>query len=422
MLRIILLELSVSIILFVGCDNYSHNSYVNTNPANYISVTMIQSVGGSNIDWGSGIITTDNNGYLATGTTGSYGLDSNSLYLTYVDSNGVVDWSRVYGGYGNDHGQAIIQVSSGDIFVGGATSSFQLSSGVRWDHAVHPFIEWDYNFYLIKMNVDGDTYWEKVYGDSSSLEWCTSIATSPDGFALAGYNGNNNFDDPGENNEFFVVKTDLDGNMVWQNSYGTPNQDQAHSIVATADGGFIVGGFTYEEDTNIGSPYLIKINSGGNLIWENTYGNPGVDQRIYAMISTSDGGYAATGYSRIIVDDEPSISSLYVIKINTEGVVLWENMYPQSRLTTGLSIIEDSRGSLIISGETAENGNVNITKLNSNGSLFWSQNTIVPGSGKSLAQIAGGYVLTGSSFHPLSPTITDMLILEIIEDLTNIEL
>jgi hypothetical protein len=424
MLRFICLGILISNIIFVGCDNYSHNSYVNTNPANYLNITMIKSIGGSNTDWGAEVIATIDNGYVSTGSTYSFGLnrDSSSLYLAYVDSNGVVEWTNFYGGWGNDRGQAVLQTQSGDLIVAGASSSYELTTGIKWDPSAHPFIEWDYNFYLIKMNSAGFTYWEKVYGNSNSLEWGTSIAIASDGIVIAGYQGNNNPDEPIENNEFFVVKTDLDGELIWQNSYGTLNQDHAHSVAVTNDGEYIVGGFTYEDGSLIASPYIMMINSSGDLIWENIYGSSILDEKIYSLIETSDGGFVATGYSRTIIDNIPSVSTLYVCKISTNGAIIWENTYPHSNLTIGRSVIENEDGSLVICGVTTENGNINITKLEADGSLMWSQSTIVPGIGMDLAPISGGYALTGYSTAPANPGSSDLLIMEIIEDFTNIEL
>jgi hypothetical protein len=131
------------------------------------------------------------------------------------------------------------------------------------------------------------------------------------------------------------------------------------------------------------------------------------------MTVTDDGDIVATGSSD---------STLYSIKINSEGAVIWENTYPQSLVLEGRSIIEQENGSLVICGVSGDQTNICITKLESYGSLMWSQFTIVPGNGMDLAPIPGGYALTGFSTSIATPGSSDMLILEIIEDLTNIEL
>jgi hypothetical protein len=202
---------------------------------------MIKSIGGSRIDWGTSIISSDDDGYIAVGTTESFGLDSNSIYISYVDSNGVVGWTNVYGGWGNDYGSAAIKLQSNDFLVAGGSSSFHLSSGDKWDPAAHPFIEWDGNFYLSKITNDGFVHWEKVYGDSTLKELSTSVMTVPDGFVMAGYQTGDSPEGTSFNDEFYVVKTDPNGEVIWQNSYGSTNADRAYSIVSLANGDYIIG-------------------------------------------------------------------------------------------------------------------------------------------------------------------------------------
>lgn len=416
MFKNILLGVIGLTITLLSCDNYSHNSYVNTNPANYINISMVKSVGGSGIDWGTGIIKTFSNGYVATGSTDSYGAAENSLYLVYVDSNGVVDWTNFFGGWGNDNGEDLVQNLSGDYIVVGATSSYELATNIRWDPTAHPYIVWDYNFYLIKVNLSGYSYWTKVYGTDSTFDWGTSIVSASDGFVLAGYQRDSSDVD---NADFFVVKTSSDGDLIWQNPYGTPNNDRAYSITLSSDGGFVVGGFTEESQSGVASPYIIKINSDGDLIWDNIYGNAGLDEKLFSIIETSDGGFVATGISRQLLSTE---SSLYAIKISSSGAVVWENTYPQSKLSEGRCVIENNDGSLVICGANSQTGNINITKLEADGHFIWSQNSIVPGTGMDLALIEGGYALTGFATSLANPGSSDMLILEIIEDFSNIPL
>ena len=95
----------LALLLFSAtCDNYSHNSIVNTPPANYVNLVSINNYGGDGFDWGASVATTSDNEYVISGSTTSYGYGENTLYLAKVGTEGNLLWQKWFGGYGNDNG------------------------------------------------------------------------------------------------------------------------------------------------------------------------------------------------------------------------------------------------------------------------------------------------------------------------------
>ena|GEM_PF-5182480 len=128
--------------------------------------------------------------------------------------------------------------------------------------------------------------WSKTYGGPN---WDVAYAlaqTSDDGYALAGFTesfGAGAID-------FWLVKTDASGNMLWNKTYGGPYADEAYSVVQTSDGRYALAGDTWSPASGT-QFWLVKTDSSGNMLWSNTYGTG----TAYSMVQTSDGGYALAG-------------------------------------------------------------------------------------------------------------------------------
>ena len=83
---------------------------------------------------------------------------------------------------------------------------------------------------------EGVTYGGGAYDTSTSI-----IKTGDGGYALAGYTKSSGAGDY----DFWLVKTDATGNMVWSKTYGGTGDDRAYSLVQTGDGGYALAGNTY---------------------------------------------------------------------------------------------------------------------------------------------------------------------------------
>jgi hypothetical protein len=130
--------------------------------------------------------------------------------------------------------------------------------------------------------------WSQTYGGEFIDHATSLVETSDGGFALAGQiSGVNGFD-------FLLIKTDFSGNMEWNHTFGGIGWDQAYSLVETSDGGFALAGRTFSFGAGSYDAWLVKTDANGNMEWNQTYGGSDWDEA-QSLVVTSDGGYALAG-------------------------------------------------------------------------------------------------------------------------------
>jgi hypothetical protein len=227
--------------------------------------------GGTNHDIAYAGQQTSDGGYVAVGSTRSYAADSTSseIWLTKTDASGNVTWVRTYG---PGDGFSIQQTTDGGFIVAGDIG------GVNGD------------LRLLKIDPDGDLVWNVTYGGADE-DWGYSVKQTTDGgYVVAGFTrsfGAGSMD-------AWLVKTDSVGNVAWRRTYGTESTEQAISVRQTTDGGYIVAGWKSPPENLISDAWLIKTDADGNELWEKTFGGSGSEEAL-SVIQASDGGYVITG-------------------------------------------------------------------------------------------------------------------------------
>jgi hypothetical protein len=191
--------------------------------------------GGSDLEDGLMARQTSDGGYIIVGSTYSYGAGRRDLYLIKTDPFGQMQWSKTYGGVRDDAGFWVEQTPDGGYVVTGYTESFVPHCCV----------------YLLKTNPEGDTLWTKTPNPSGSV-WSRAHAmqlTSDSGYVIAGYCVTNR--QPGDDFDFFLIKTDSQGDTVWTRTYRGGDFIWPGSVYQTCDGGYIVAGLTviYKSDS-----------------------------------------------------------------------------------------------------------------------------------------------------------------------------
>ena len=157
---------------------------------------------------------------------------------------------------------------------------------------------------IVAIPFSGEINWTKTYGGDLNDE-AKSIITTPDGgYAIAGSSESLNGDLNGSNQsgtyDYWLMKLDANGNMEWNKTYGGSGDDQAEEVISTPDGGYLISGFSKSNDGDISGNngfydhWLVKTDTSGNLEWEKSYGYAGED-RAFSVIVTNDGGYLTAG-------------------------------------------------------------------------------------------------------------------------------
>jgi uncharacterized delta-60 repeat protein len=255
------------------------------------------------------------------------------------------------------------------------------------------------DFYVVKLDSAGNVVWTKTIGGSSD-DWATSIIQSSDGgYVVAGWTSSFG----AGWGDIYVVKLDAAGNVMWTKTIGGSNDDFARSIIQSSDGGYVVAGETSSFGAGGRDIYVVKLDSAGNIVWTKTIGGSGHDYA-WSIIQSSDGGYIVAGGTESF---GAGYEDIYVVKLDSAGNVVWTKTIGGSSLDEARSIIQSSDGGYVVAGWTwsfgAGSGDIYVVKLDAGGNVVWTKT--IGGSGDdeagSIIQSSdGGYVVAGwtSSF------------------------
>jgi predicted secreted protein len=334
--------------------------------------------GGTGDDTARGeTVQTSDGGYAILGETKSFGAGGSDFWLFKTDADGVMQWNKTYGGALDEVSGDMYQTTDGGYALAGATYSFGAGGE---------------DFWLVKTGADGVAYWAKTYGGTSDEHAYVVVQTSDGGYALAGYT-----DSFGAGNrDFYLVKTDADGNMEWSKTYGGTDMDFAYTMIRTSDGGYALAGYTDSFGAGGNDTWLVKTDASGNMQWNKTYGGTGNDGAI-DIIESSAGGYVLTGYTGSF----GGVFLVYLVKTDTSGNIQLEAAYGATFLEVGIHVIQTVDGGYAMAGYNYANGqDFILIKTDADGTLEWE--TTYGGTGFETAYALlqasdGGYVLTGST-------------------------
>jgi gliding motility-associated-like protein len=232
------------------------------------------------------------------------------------------------------------------------------------------------DYWIAKLDADGVLEWERSYGGSgyegAASDGFLRIETSKirqtaDGGYILGANSWSSDGDVSANfggSDAWLVKLDSSGNIEWEQNYGTDGDEYFTDIKVTDDGGYIMTHFTVDWNTLIFNSTITKLDTQGNTEWANAYGEGlYIFSSLYGVSQTSDGGYIATGTT----DAEASAttpanevfpgfndpnSRLWVLKISATGGFEWAKTYGGSSIDEGYCITEDPDGNFVVTGMT----------------------------------------------------------------------
>ncbi|MCH9031476.1 MAG: T9SS type A sorting domain-containing protein, partial [candidate division Zixibacteria bacterium] len=273
--------------------------------------------GGSGTDFGYDIARASDGGYILTGMTRSSGLGKGDVYLLKISSLGQVLWSKTFGGSERDEGLSVREAPDKGFIIAGSTESF--GAGAE-------------DFYLIKVDSLGELEWSRVFGGPGS-EWTGAVRVSADGgFVLVG----GSTSDANGYSDVVLMKLNSVGDSLWTRKYGGAAADLGFSIEVTADDGFVIVGASASWTSEYNDAYVIKTDSIGTLEWENTFGGV-FDERAFSAVQIADGGYMVSGITESFGAGKTDV---YMFRLDAGGWQLWSQTY-------GGSESESCRGSLL---------------------------------------------------------------------------
>ena len=322
-----------------------------------------------------------------------------------------MQWQKCYGGTNTERAYSIQQTTDGGYIAAGITGSND--GNVSGNNGSG-------DIWVVKTDLQGNIQWQKCLGGTSG-ETATSIQQTTDGgYIVAGNTSSNNGDVSGYhgNYDFWVVKLDSQGNIIWQKCLGGTNSEFAYSIQQTTDGGFIVAGYTHSTDGDVSGNHgdrdcwVVKLNATGTLQWQKCLGGTSADEA-QSVQQTSDGGFIVAGQT---ISNDGDVSGnhgskdLWVAKLDATGTLLWQKCLGGTNPDEAQSIQQTSDGGYIVAGITGSNdgdvlGNHGaidfwVVKLDANGTIQWQK--CLGGTGYDWAYSIqqnsdGGFIVAGHS-------------------------
>ena len=322
-------------------------------------------------------------GYILTGMTESYGAGNCDIWLLMIDSNGSRVWDKPFGGPGIDVGAEVQRTSDGGYIIAGYTTS----SGAGGKDAV-----------LVKTNPNGDAEWMRTFGGRGD-DVASSVREANDGgYIFAGSTDSHGIG----KGDLWLVKTDQSGVEEWNRTFGGPGDDEGLAMLEAEDGGYLIAGRTDSYGSGGYDGWLIKTDHEGAIEWERTFG--GSKQDGFTSIETArDGGYVICGFSNSFGAGDYDV---WLIKVGSEGNLEWSTTFGGSAGDFGNSVRGSDDGGYIVSGWTSQSGSRTspdealLIKVSSNGTEEWRKSIGGDGvySGISALQTRdGGYLLSGFS-------------------------
>ncbi|MBW2195116.1 MAG: hypothetical protein JRF37_05945, partial [Deltaproteobacteria bacterium] len=350
------------------------------------------------------------------------------------------EWAITYGGNGSE-GASSIQEISGGYIVAGWTGSFGAGgndvwvlklhsngtiawqktygrSGYDWTYSIKQtadggyvvagsswsYDEGKYDFWVLKLDDSGDISWQKTYGGSDddhpmSIQQTVDAAGNPDGYIVAGYTssfGAGSYD-------VWVLRLDTGGSVVWENVYGGSQYDTVSSIQQVFDenglpDGYVMAGITDSFGVGDYDIWVLKLLSGGTISWQKTYGGLD-DEGADSIRQTFDGGGTPNGYIVAGGAWADSESFGHVLWLNNDGSLVWQKGFGAWSFDTRY-LVEQTDGGFIVAGgdDDASQSDIWVAKLDSDGDIAW-QNAYGGNDQDSFGSLKptadGGYIVAG---------------------------
>jgi len=314
-----------------------------------------------------------NNEFLIFAQTYSFGSGGADIWFLRTDSDGNLLLNRTYGGVNDEWPGRILETSDGGYIFTGTTFSFGAGGSDLW---------------LVKTDADGNIQWEKTFGGSGN-EWGSHLfLTSDNGFFIAGRTDSSG---AGEYDNWFI-KTDGNGNIIWQKTLGGAGSEWLGFMIQTIDGGYASIGYTSDARFTNFDMQLIKMDANANEVWSRTYDNKKLDMG-HGVCQCSDGGYMLVG---LTMDSWTGNGDIFVVKTDNMGNKLWSKKLGAEYHDVGNTIIQTFDDNYLLTGSL--DSDLCLIKMNEEGDILSSYKIGGNGddSGGDIIKLAGDdYIVLG---------------------------
>jgi len=314
-----------------------------------------------------------------------------SILLSFLNiiycQNMIIEWQNCFGGSKDDHATDIIKLEDGFLIAGSTTSN---DGDISYLHGGQ-------DWWLVKTDVTSNMIWEKSYGGSNGEHLLRILPSSDSNYYLLGSsyssNGDISIDPYPESTDYWIVKIDSSGNILWDRIIGGNMLDQMWTGTSTFDGGVLAYGWTGSEDGDVSVYYgaydawMVKFNSEGEKEWDFSIGTSGMDVG-QAIIQTSDGGYLVGGSSRIndggnlTCEPHSFKAEAILVKLDSNRNIEWQQCYGGSDNDGVTALTEVSDGYIFAGYVNSNDGDISgwhgendiwVVKIDFYGNIIWQK-------------------------------------------------
>ncbi|QMU29532.1 T9SS type A sorting domain-containing protein [Adhaeribacter radiodurans] len=338
--------------------------------------------GGTFDDFLNRVIQTKDGGYLLAGSsrsdkngdkseisrdTGYDYFKKRDFWLVKVDALGNKQWDKTLGGSGLDELQKVIQLSSGEYVLAGHSNS-----PVSGDKSQGT--QGGYDYWLVKISATGSKIWDKRYGGTGNETLGSFTQTQDGGFLLGGTSSSGRNLDKSEisrgKSDYWIVRTDKDGNKLWDKTFGGNGEDNLASLGRGNGGDFFLAGTSsspksgeksqpgyLDELGNVTSSYwIIKIDAQGNKVWDKTFGSK-QGAGLQASTRTNDGGYVLAGISSSDKGGDKTENGkgnrdYWVVKLDANGTIQWDKTIGGTERDDLRTVLQTNDEGLLLGGSS----------------------------------------------------------------------
>jgi PKD repeat protein len=335
-------------------------------------------LGGSEDEEAHSVQQTADGGYILAGYTESSATGDITgtnhgaidIWVVKLTAGGAVQWQRLYGGGGNDFGECIRQTVDGGYILLGWTGSSKSGNVTGTNHG-------DADIWVAKLDGTGAIEWQRSLGGAGRDVGYSVRQTADGGYICVGYSASSASGDVTGGNkglrDLWAVKLSSTATTQWQQLLGGTDDDEAHDVEQTVDGGYIVAGHSYSSASGdvteanhgvYGDFWAVRLTSTGAVQWQHLYGGSAHDVG-RSVGRTSDGGFVITGESISSASgDIGGIGRGYIdywtVRLDAGGAVLWERLLGGDDEDRGYSVRQTADGGYVILGfsESTPGGDV----------------------------------------------------------------
>ncbi|MCW3994772.1 MAG: PQQ-binding-like beta-propeller repeat protein [Candidatus Bathyarchaeota archaeon] len=287
-------------------------------------------------------------GCLVVGSSKSFIANTTVGWVLRLDGDGAVLWNRTFFQSDGTELRYAVALEDGFLLVG---NQFTASG--------------DVNGFAARVGSDGKLFWQTVVGAEKIDKLFSGVAVK-DGVVLFGLTYSYGVDQ----SKAWAVKLGLNGEVVWNKTFKASVDIALRSAVLCQNSDIVAAGYADVGDGNFDF-YLLKLDNSGDLLWNKTYGSTN-SEKAYALAKAADGGYVLVGEKQSVVSD----TDTWVVKVNSDGEPLWNRTVGGEKADSPTCVLASKTGGYLVAGYTFSFGSGQrdfwLFKISEEGKLMFS--------------------------------------------------